>query len=124
MRNLLSTLAALALAAAILFAQAPADKGKAGKGPKNLKVLQAKNLTGVMAVMQTFVPALGLEEKGGCNYCHVADDRSADDKPEKVMARMMMQMVREINAKFPDGGEHVTCWTCHRGATKPETTKG
>jgi len=28
-------------------------------------------------------------------------------------------MSHEINAKFPDGKMHVTCYTCHRGATEP-----
>jgi len=56
-----------------------------------------------------------------CNFCHVADDRSADTKQEKVMARMMIGMVHDINAKFPDGKVHVTCFTCHRGSTEPLT---
>jgi hypothetical protein len=33
----------------------------------------------------------------------------------------MITMMREINAKFPDGKEHVTCYTCHRGAEMPLT---
>jgi hypothetical protein len=37
------------------------------------------------------------------------------------MARMMIVMTREINAKFPDGKEHVTCFTCHRGSEHPKT---
>ena len=123
MRTILSTAAAVALLGAMMFVQAQAPKGKGGapkNPPKNLKVLPADNL---IPTMQAFVPALGLEEKGGCNFCHVADDRSADTKMEKVMARMMISMVKEINAKFPDGKEHVTCWTCHRGSTEPQTSK-
>ena len=26
-----------------------------------------------------------------------------------------------INARFPEGEQRVTCWTCHRGSTKPAT---
>ena len=37
-------------------------------------------------------------------------------KPTKLMARMMFEMVKDINSKFPDGKAHVTCYTCHRGA--------
>lgn len=103
-----------------MFAQAQAPKGKGKNAPKNLKVLEPANL---MGMMQTFAPALGVENNGGCNYCHVADDRSSDEKPQKVMARMMIQMTRDINARFPDGGTHVTCWSCHRGSTKVETSK-
>jgi len=40
---------------------------------------------------------------------------------EKVMARKTITMVREINARFPDGKEHVTCYTCHRGSPTPLT---
>ena len=55
-----------------------------------------------------------------CDTCHVAD-RSSDEKPEKLTARMMFAMVKDINAKFPDGKVHVTCYTCHRGAVMPLT---
>ena len=51
--------------------------------------------------MRAFVPALGLADKGGCNFCHVADDRSADTKQEKVMARMMIQMVGRHQLEVP-----------------------
>ena len=103
--------------ALVMVAQdAPKAKGKGGP-PKNLKVLTADNY---MDNMRAFVPALGLADKGGCNFCHEAD-RSSDAKMEKVMARMMISMVKDINAKFPDGKEHVTCYTCHRGDTMPKT---
>jgi hypothetical protein len=32
---------------------------------------------------------------------------------------MMIGMVNDINAKFPDGKVHVACFTCHRGSTEP-----
>ena len=124
--NLLSTLAAVLATGAILaaimvtFPQTPLNAQGKGGGkngpPKNLKVLTPENL---MAQMQTFPAALGVENQGGCNFCQEAD-RSLDTKPAKVKARMMLEMVAEINAKFGDGKVHVTCWTCHLGSTKPE----
>ena len=45
---------------------------------------------------------------GPC-FCHETD-RSVDTKPQKLKARMMLEMVRDINAKFGDGQTHVTCW--------------
>jgi hypothetical protein len=63
---------------------------------------------------------LGLLEKGTCNYCHV-EDRSSDEKMPKVIARRMVIMMRAINGTFPDGQQHVTCYTCHRGSTTPLT---
>jgi hypothetical protein len=114
MRIFFSTLAAVALLSLVMFAQAPQGKGKGGP-PKNLKVLTPENL---MDNMRSFVPALGLADKGGCNFCHEMD-RSSDAKQEKVMARMMIMMVNDINSKFPDGKVHVACFTCHRGSTEP-----
>lgn len=120
--NLFSTLAATAILAVVMLPNAPLSaqgKGGAKAPPKNLKVLTPENL---MASMQTFPAALGVEAQGGCNYCHEAD-RSLDTKPAKVKARQMIEMVSEINAKFGDGKVHVTCWTCHLGSTKPETQR-
>jgi Photosynthetic reaction centre cytochrome C subunit len=118
MRKIFLMLAASSLVAFVMFAQGPpGGRGKGGKGgpPKNLKVLDPSNF---MDTMRTFVPALGLADKGGCNFCH-EQDRSSDAKPEKVTARMMISMVKDINSKFPDGKDHVTCFTCHRGSTEP-----
>ncbi len=120
--NLFSTLAAVAILAAIMVPQTPLNaQGKGGgkAAPKNLKLLTPENF---MAQMQTFPVALGVENQGGCNFCHEAD-RSLDTKPTKVKAREMIELVNEINAKFGDGNVHVTCWTCHLGSTKPETAR-
>ena len=88
-----------------------------GGGPKNVQVLGNADLP---STMQGFVQALGLLEKGTCSYCHV-EDRSSDEKRPKVVARRMVTMVRAINGTFPDGQQHVTCYTCHRGNTAPLT---
>ena len=96
---------------------APKGKGGAGGGGKNIQVLQGADLP---ATMQSFVRALGLLDKGTCAYCHVAD-RSSDEKPQKVIARRMVIMMRAINGTFPDGKQHVTCFTCHRGNPAPLT---
>jgi hypothetical protein len=119
MRKILLMVAVATLAALAMFAQDKGGPPKGGKGgpPKNLKVLTPENY---MDNMRAFVPALGLADKGGCNFCHEMD-RSSDAKQEKVMARMMIQMVGDINSKFPDGKVHVTCFTCHRGSTMPLT---
>jgi hypothetical protein len=113
----------LAICATALFAQdaPPAGRGGGAGGgrgpqapPKNLKVLTPETY---MANMRLAVAGLGVM----CNDCHVATDRSSDDKPMKVTARMMFAMVNDLNAKFPDGKVHVTCYTCHRGMTQPLT---
>ena len=121
MRKLLSTLAAAAATALLAFTliaqDAPKGAPKAKGPPKNLKILTPENFRPLMDV---FVTGLGLADKGGCNYCHVAD-RSSDENPKKDVARMMITMAREINGKFTDGKQHVTCFTCHRGDPIPKT---
>jgi photosynthetic reaction center cytochrome c subunit len=67
--------------------------------------------------MRSYTVALGKD----CSFCHVQGDRASDDNPKKVVARHMIEMVQHINANFPDGKEHVTCYTCHRGAAEPLT---
>jgi hypothetical protein len=82
----------------------------------NLKVLTAQN---VEITMQSITFALGV----GCVYCRDLNDLSLDTKPKKMKARMMLEMVRDINAKFGDGQTHVTCWTCHHASTQPQVAK-
>lgn len=85
--------------------------------PKNLKVLTGMSGAQVIQVMRGINAGLGVE----CTYCHVQGNFASDDKPQKETARMMLTMAHEINAKFTDGKQHVTCYTCHRGATEPAT---
>jgi hypothetical protein len=86
--------------------------GAAVVSAANLKVLTSQN---VEITMQNITFALGLR----CIDCHEVNDLSLDTKPLKLKARMMLEMVRDINAKFGDGQTHVTCWTCHRASTQP-----
>ena len=92
-----------------------AKKPPAGP-PTNLKVLKVTTRQEVGQIMRTFTAGLGVQ----CNYCHV-QDRASDDNPKKEVARHMIEMVQKINAGFPDGKMHVTCYTCHRGETEPKT---
>jgi hypothetical protein len=122
--NVFSMLAGMAILTAMMVTvpQAPLHaQGKGGKNgpPKNLKLLTPENF---IVQMQTFPAALGVENQGGCNFCHEAD-RSLDTKPTKMKARQMIELVTEINAKFGDGKVHVSCWTCHLGATTPEIAR-
>jgi len=82
--------------------------------PKNLKLLTPENL---MPAMRSYTVALGVK----CDFCHVPGDFASDEKHHKEIARHMIELARSINTKFPDGKEHVTCYTCHRGAEEPAT---
>jgi hypothetical protein len=93
------------------------NKGKGGGQPTNLKVLKVTSGREVGAIMRTFTTGLGVE----CGFCHAGRDFASDDNPKKNIARMMITMVEHVNAGFPDGKVHVTCYTCHRGETEPKT---
>ena len=102
-----------------LWAQEPsAEKPKASgrmPEPKNLQVLKVP-ASELIPIMMTFNAGLGVQ----CVFCHVVDDFASDDKQHKAIARKMIEMTKEINAKFPDGKMHVGCYTCHRGETEPK----
>jgi hypothetical protein len=96
---------------------APFSAGGAGVvSASNLKVLTAQN---VEITMQNITLALGVD----CYFCHDVNDLSLDTKPKKLKARMMLEMARDINAKFGDGKIHVTCWKCHRASTEPQVAR-
>jgi hypothetical protein len=110
-----TSLASLAIFSVFLLAQPPQD-GKQKREPpppKNLQVLTVEELHS--GIMMKFAAALG----GNCMACHMQGDFASDENPHKVIARHMITMTKEINAKFPDGKEHVTCYTCHRGSHEP-----
>jgi hypothetical protein len=100
--------------------------------PSNLRVLpKAMASRALIDLMKSFTTALDV----GCEHCHTgnADDLStfafgSDAKSTKQVARTMLTMVAEINKTLstvgrpaPAGDQKVTCYTCHRGRTKPLT---
>jgi hypothetical protein len=93
----------------------------AGDSPfKNVKVLtDVATKQDMRAIMKAQSAALGVK----CSFCHVQGSPESDDKEEKLTARAMMRMVRELNGNFLKEVEDqpaVTCWTCHRGNKQPE----
>src|SRR5206468_9080194 len=84
----------------------------------------------LISTMKFFSQSLGVR----CTYCHVGNegqplstfDFASDAKDKKATARAMMAMAAALNEKtlpaatgMPDA--KVTCFTCHRGSTKPAT---
>ncbi|MEO8711464.1 MAG: c-type cytochrome [Parafilimonas sp.] len=98
---------------------------------KNLQVLP-KDISkdSLDHVMHGFTAALGVK----CNFCHVHNDATnkmdfaSDDKDEKGIARHMIHMAADINAKYfnwenstrPDTISVVRCVTCHHGNPHPD----
>jgi hypothetical protein len=127
-------------------APAPAAAAPVQSQFKNLQVFP-KDIPReqLLNAMKSFTRALGVR----CNYCHVVTatepkeqfDFPADTKAAKQMARVMLRMNMEINNTWiprvqaaeaaAEGAAHevnpedaevrVSCWTCHRGKTEPET---
>ena len=100
---------------------------------ENLRVLAAD--TGPAELMDTmigFVFALGVR----CQHCHTGTEEMSleefdfvsDVNPNKNIAREMMMLAAVINGELGEieglgnaEGPRVTCYTCHRGSTQPET---
>ena len=136
------TLALAAAAAAFGISVAVAQTAPPAAGPpaqapfadppyKNLKVLP-KDISRqqLLSTMKFFAQSLGVR----CTYCHVGEegkplstfDFASDAKDHKNTARGMIQLVAHLNKDhlplitgLPDA--KVTCFTCHRGSTKPAT---
>ncbi len=88
-------------------------------------------LATIVPIMKQFTSDL----KVRCEYCHKGEgndltkfDFASDERPTKKTARGMMKMTAAINDDLlksvgePSATPKVTCYTCHRGATKPLTS--
>ena len=118
------------LGASVAFAQAgPPAMTFADPPHKNLKILPLDMPKAeLLGTMKFFSQSLGVR----CTHCHVGEegkplstfDFASDAKDKKQTARAMLAMVAALNAKtLPDAtglpDAKVTCYTCHRGSTKP-----
>jgi len=100
---------------------------------KNLKVLpQDISKDSLNYLMKNYSLSLGVN----CNHCHALrkDDASkldfaSDDKIEKEIARVMIEMTNNLNETVfkphypdpkPNQVEVINCVMCHRGTVNPE----
>jgi hypothetical protein len=90
---------------------------------QNVKLLTAVPAGRLVAIMnQGYGRSLGVS----CAHCHVTTNWASDDKPEKQVARDMIQMANTINTQLLANIKNlkgpqaiVNCTTCHRGQVKP-----
>lgn len=84
---------------------------------KNIKSFRGLPADHLIPTMVYFEAALGV----GCGYCHDNDatKREADTKPQKDVARRMIEMVSALNKNSFGGAPRVTCFTCHAGRPMP-----
>jgi len=89
---------------------------------KNIQVLKGIPVDDFLQTMGIMTSALQFD----CSDCHVAAGTSnvdwAAETPRKLMARVMVTMVANINRTNFGGRQMVTCWTCHRNRDKPLVT--
>ncbi len=98
---------------------------------ENLQVLPDTLTRGeLVGVMRGFTRSLGVR----CEHCHIRGDGgmefASDANPHKDVARAMIRMTAQINREILPAieglheahGPRVTCYTCHRGAPRPEIT--
>jgi tetratricopeptide (TPR) repeat protein len=76
----------------------------------------------IMPLMQEIVQALGVQ----CEYCHSAPRGSGQPEPKKDIARQMIAMTRDLNARIETAtgkpaaeAVQVKCITCHHGVPIP-----
>jgi hypothetical protein len=83
----------------------------------NIKSFRGQPADHLIPTMVYFEAALGV----GCGYCHDNDatKRELDTKPQKDIARRMIEMVNGINKSSFGGAPRVTCFTCHAGRPAP-----
>ena len=131
MRN--TPIRSLHVAAACVLAALAPSSAAAGifDDPQNLEVL-AEDISAaeLRATMKGFAFATGER----CETCHVGEagqpltsfDFASDEKPMKKKARLMLEMVADINARLADQLDkesadivRVECVTCHRGQRRP-----
>ena len=129
--------AALVACASILTAPSHAQPKQEFVWPErisNAQVLPADiGSARLRQTMVSFARALGVR----CTFCHVGAEGApldqldfvSDANPHKNVARGMIRMTRSLNSETlpailgpaPPDQSRVTCYTCHRGATTPET---
>jgi photosynthetic reaction center cytochrome c subunit len=87
---------------------------------KNIQVLKGLPESKLTPVMNFISASLGVR----CNFCHVNNngqwDFASDEKPEKKAAREMITMVLGLNKNSFNGNTDVSCYTCHRGRSRPQ----
>ena len=94
---------------------AAAKQKTASEAFKNIQVLKDISADRLLPSMRYLTVALGVR----CDYCHDVEHYDSDDKAPKQTARKMMTMTFATNRDNFGGKREVTCYTCHRGASKP-----
>lgn len=88
---------------------------------QNLKVLGGFPAENLVFAMEKWSEALGV----GCEHCHIPNEWHQDLKPEKEIARQMVEMGERLNAELrkikglKSEKPTINCFSCHRGELIP-----
>jgi tetratricopeptide (TPR) repeat protein len=120
-RRLLHAISISVFAAATLVPASYAQDSSSPSVPA--PVAKAAPQVDRIAQMQSIAQSLGVT----CNYCHSAPRGSGEPEPKKAIARAMMDMTDDINARLraatgkPAGQvTEIQCAYCHRGVSIPK----
>ena len=89
----------------------------------NIKTFERLPADRLLRIMEMgFSKPLGVN----CTHCHNPNNWASEEKPQKQIAREMMDMVGKINSEHLNAIDNlesdrpaVNCTTCHRGQVKP-----
>jgi len=97
----------------------PGDAPLAKDVYQNVQVLT--DLTVNEFIHQMTAQANWIAPKEQCAYCHNLENFASDEKYQKVVARRMLQMTRDININWQKhvAQTGVTCYTCPAGKPVP-----
>jgi hypothetical protein len=84
---------------------------------KNVQVLKNMSPDELLSSMRFISASLGV----GCNYCHEENHFDSDAKKTKQIARDMMRMTMSIDKNGFQGMREITCYSCHRGSSRPQS---
>lgn len=82
---------------------------------KNIQVLKGLPASRLLGAMNFFARSLGVK----CDHCHIPNQFEKDEKPTKLAARRMYQLVQLTHKSL--GNTRVSCFMCHRGKDQPES---
>lgn len=116
-----SSIAKAAIIPAEAYPLPPDGGGLASASYQNLQVLGGVSKDRFDHLMANISQWVAPPEQG-CNYCHNPENMASDEKYTKVVARKMIAMTQNVNARWSDHVQQtgVTCYTCHRGNAVPE----
>ncbi len=85
---------------------------------KNVTALADMPADQMGKAMNIMTASLGVN----CQYCHEGTDFAKESVGQKDVGRKMIELTRELNAKYFEGRTEVTCFTCHQGNVHPTST--